>query len=123
MPDRPEPRDFEGAALLVAAEMVKLLVERHHKYGPANINRHGERGIVVRLGDKLARLERAYGLEPHCWNCGEAYGGEMAAAVCASFDDESLEDTWTDAGDYPIVALMLRRGWWMLPFREAGASA
>lgn len=112
------PQDFEAAAIIVATEMVKLLVERHRKYGPANINRHGEKGIVVRLGDKVSRLERAYGLEPHCWSCGAAYGGLMPPLEEGDFGDESLEDAWLDGGNYPIVALMVRRGWWMLPLRE-----
>ncbi len=112
------PKDFETAAIEVATEMVKLLVERHRKYGPSNINRHGETGIVIRIGDKLSRLERAYGLTPTCWKCGAPYGGDMQPLEDVSFSDESLEDAWVDAGNYPIVALMLRRGWWMLPLRD-----
>jgi hypothetical protein len=119
MPDQhaSQPTDFEGAALLVAAEMVKLLVERHRKYGPANIARHGERGCVVRMGDKLARLERAYGLAPTCWKCGAPYGGQMEPLEEAEFSDETLEDAWLDGGNYPLVAMMVRRGWWHLPLR------
>ncbi len=115
-----QPTDFEGAALLVAAGMVKLLVARHRKYGPANIARHGEKGCVVRMGDKLSRLERAYDLTPTCWNCGESYGGAMAPlAEGETFGDDSLEDAWLDGGNYPIIALMVRRGWWHLPPRGA----
>ena len=113
--DKTAPPDFEAAAHLVAKEMVALLVERHRKYGPANIARHGERGIVVRMGDKLSRLERAYDLTPSCWACGAPYGGDMEAIEDAEFGDESLEDAWLDGGNYPLVALMVRRGWWHLP--------
>ncbi len=109
------PTDFESAAHLVAKEMVALLAERHRKYGPANIARHGERGAVVRMGDKLSRLERAYGLTPTCWKCGAPYGGDMEPLGDGEFTDESLEDAWLDGGNYPLVALMVRRGWWHLP--------
>ncbi len=35
----------------------KLLVAKHHDYGDGNLDKYGFLGIVIRMSDKLARLE------------------------------------------------------------------
>lgn len=81
---------FENDVRKVLDGVFDTLVKRHQKYGEGNISRHGMTGLVVRLGDKLARLEN--GLESH--------------------EDESLEDTLTDFAGYATIALMWERGMW-----------
>ena len=38
-------------------DLVALLARKQHDYGPENILRFGNRGLLVRLHDKVARLE------------------------------------------------------------------
>lgn len=81
--------DFAG----IAAELVLLLKERHEKYGPTNIaNAYGGpmNGLLVRMGDKFARLQ--HGLDEH--------------------KDESVDDTLWDIAGYALIALLVRRGEW-----------
>lgn len=95
-----EPQTFEETVDLVLDGMRAVLIERQRKYGPENIRRHGEIGLAVRCGDKLARLDHHY--------FGE--GKETP--------DESIDDSWTDLGNYAVIALMVRRGLWGLPLSD-----
>lgn len=99
------PKTFEEAVDLVMADMRQVLIDRQRKYGPENIRRHGELGLAVRCGDKLARLDFHY--------FGE--GKETP--------DESLDDSWTDLGNYATIALMVRKGWWGLPMADEAKGA
>jgi len=81
---------FEDNVDEMLGELRAVLISRHRKYGPANINKHGVLGIKIRLDDKQARLE--YSEENH--------------------DDESVDDTLIDKANYYIIWLMLRRGLW-----------
>lgn len=96
-----KPETFEDAVDLVLEEMRSVLIERQRKYGPENIRRHGEIGLAVRCGDKLARLDNYY------------FGNGKDAP------DESIDDSWTDLGNYSAIALMVRRGLWGLPLEKA----
>ena len=97
-PDGPLPSD-EDLALLedyfygIAYDLKDLLLERHAKYGSGNIAEDGLPGIVVRLGDKVARLKTL-----------QRGAGEAV--------DESIEDTLMDVANYAIIALMYRNGSW-----------
>ena len=82
---------FEYEVCRVLAEVYELLLAKRHDYGKANIEKHGESGILVRLDDKLARLAHLQG----------------AAETQAS---ESIDDTWLDIAGYAVLALLLRRG-------------
>ncbi|MDI3341267.1 MAG: hypothetical protein QJR03_12130 [Sphaerobacter sp.] len=95
-----EPRTFEEAVDLVLADMRRVMIERQRKYGPDNIRMFGEKGVVIRCHDKLARLAHFH------------FGGGTDAS------DESIDDSWIDTGNYAAIALMLRRGWWGLPLSD-----
>lgn len=69
----------------------RMMESRHQKYGPGNIAEYGEQGLLVRLGDKYARLKN--GLE-------------------TDFADESVEDTVRDVVGYGLIWLMWRKGLW-----------
>ena len=78
-------------------ELLDMLVDRHHKYGPGNINRFKELGLIVRLSDKVARLR----------NLQDGNGAHVT--------DETVVDTWMDIVGYTAIAIMLRDDTFDLP--------
>lgn len=80
-------------ALLLALSNVALLDRKQRDYGPKNIASTGEFGVLVRLTDKLARMERLLtkSLDPK---------------------NESLLDTYTDISNYGLIAALVRSGKW-----------
>lgn len=78
------------AALCEAA----VLLDRKNKdYGPGNISAFGEKGVIVRLNDKIERLKTLV------WND-------------KSPEHEKVSDTWLDVTNYGIIGLMCHRGEW-----------
>lgn len=73
----------------------RVFQERQKKYGRSNIARAGAHGVVIRLGDKMARLEGAY------------LNGRDTEVP-----DETIEDTWVDVANYGLIGLMCRLGYW-----------
>jgi hypothetical protein len=90
----PNTRAFELMWLRRAATAFSIFVERQKKYGPTNIARHGCTGVIVRLGDKLARLEHTY-----------IEGYPMPP-------DESPVDAWIDGANYNLIGWMCHDGEW-----------
>ncbi|MCB2146584.1 MAG: hypothetical protein KQI81_08925 [Deltaproteobacteria bacterium] len=82
---------YEKALQDVFDEVITMLKAKHKDYGTDNLKRHGERGIIIRCDDKLARLSHLI---------------DTPAAV-----NESGEDSWMDLIGYGVQAIMLRRGW------------
>lgn len=72
------------------AEIRQMMLDRHRKYGAGNIAKHGLKGLEVRLGDKLARIE----------------AGNLDHA------DESFRDTWRDIVGYGLIGLLWIDGRW-----------
>lgn len=91
---------YEQALDAQWTELRALLRRKHRKYGTANLLRHGEHGILVRLDDKTARL---------------AY---MLAHPDESPDDEAMEDTIRDVAGYALQWIMMRDGTLTLPMEE-----
>lgn len=62
--------------------------------GPGNIAAFGERGVVMRLADKHSRLKTIVwdGKEPRL--------------------SEPVENEYADMSVYPIIARLVRAGWW-----------
>lgn len=81
---------FEVALDEALAEVRELMISRHRKYGPGNIARHGETGILVRLGDKYERLDNN----------------------SDDLSDESVDDTIDDVIGYGVIWKMWRKGTW-----------
>ena len=73
---------------------LKLFDRKQRDYGSGNIAVFGDKGILIRLFDKLHRLKNLYDR-----------GGEAAVA-------ESIEDTWRDLCNYAAMALTCRAGKW-----------
>jgi hypothetical protein len=72
------------------AEVQDIMVSRHKKYGPGNISEFGELGLLVRLGDKFARLKNNR----------------------EDFSDESVDDTVAVLIGYSLIWKMVRAGDW-----------
>ena len=77
----------------VALQDVKLFDKKQHDYGSENIAAFGERGVVVRMNDKLARLRRLV------WS-------SLSPA------NEAIADSYADIGVYSVIARLCREGRW-----------
>ena len=78
------------------AEVMQLLLEKNAKYGNNNLTKYGHTGILVRLSDKLSRLENM---------------SEAGAKNVKEYDElrESIEDVYKDIAGYGILGLKLMR--------------
>ena len=72
---------------------VELFDRKHSDYGKNNISISGQIGIVVRMFDKLARIQNLLNKE-----------GEP--------NEESLEDSWVDLMNYAGIGKLLGNGKW-----------
>ena len=89
------PDDFESAALQEALlnlylRKYTIMAERHRKYGPGNIAASGVAGLIVRIRDKLARIEHT---KEH-------------------YVDENYFDSWIDLSNYADIAVLYEQGSW-----------
>ena len=73
----------------IASEIADMLIKKNADYGDKNLTKHGMTGIIVRLSDKLARLENL-----------QHKKGQV---------EETTEDTLKDIAGYAINALRLKR--------------
>lgn len=76
--------------------LVDLLVQRHHKYGPGNINEFKEYGLLVRMSDKVARIKNGSG----------------------DFEDDAFLDSYYDLVGYAAIAHMLANDTFNLPLEN-----
>lgn len=82
----------------IAAKLVQVhetFKKKQASYGPGNIAEFGERGVFIRMNDKMKRLKRL------------VWDGEPNP-----LDDETIEDTFIDIADYAVIALVVRDGGW-----------
>lgn len=75
------------------------LVKKQRDYGSKNIEKFGINGIVIRIHDKIARLENLLGKN-------------------LSAENEPLQDTLLDIVGYSIIALMWNNNYFMAPLVE-----
>lgn len=76
-------------------DLVELLASKQHDYGSKNILKFGERGILVRLWDKISRYD----------NLSKRYTAY----------NESVRDTLSDMIGYVVLLYMVRAGVFTLP--------
>lgn len=104
----PEPEGtatFEEAIDRLWQEIVRpLLIERQGEYGPDNLTCYGMRGIYVRAGDKVARIEH------------------MTERLGLSTNHIGYDDPLRDLAGYGIMGMMLLRGWLGLPLEEEAGT-
>jgi hypothetical protein len=89
---------FEERSLEVWMAAYKLMLTKHHDYGPKNIALApggALNGLIVRMHDKKARYENLIerGVDPK---------------------NESLRDTFIDMANYALIAVMVLDGDWPL---------
>lgn len=98
------PNDtFEKAVSSVIEEMYEVMLAKQQDYGPGNISKFGELGVLVRASDKVERLSHLLqsGREPN---------------------HESLEDSWLDLANYGLIGLIVHRGLWGAPMADGGGE-
>ncbi len=76
-----------------------ILIRKQHDYGHENIARFGRTGLLVRVHDKIARLENL-------------------AAKQVPPGNESVEDNYIDVIGYAAIGVMWERGWFMLDMEK-----
>lgn len=77
----------------VFCECAVLLDEKNRDYGPGNISAFGEKGVIVRLNDKVERLKTLVWGDKHP-------------------EHEKVSDTWLDIANYGVIGLLCHRGDW-----------
>lgn len=84
---------------LTQKECVRILVKKQKDYGPENIRRFGRQGLLVRLHDKIARLENLYnsGRQP---------------------ENETIYDTYLDIVNYTAIGIMWENDKFLLPLKN-----
>lgn len=85
-----------GGYFLTEKTTTTTLIRKQRDYGPENIARFGRQGLLVRLHDKVARLENltARGLNP---------------------ENESIYDNFLDVVGYCAIGVMWESGDFLLP--------
>jgi hypothetical protein len=81
---------------LTMVQVHQTLVRKQKDYGPENIRRFGRKGLMIRLHDKVARLENLDG------------GGRGP-------ENESVIDTFLDIVGYCAIGIMWERKEFLLP--------
>jgi hypothetical protein len=101
--------DIGASALELAAKndlsisqktLVRTLCRKQHDYGVHNILRFGQQGLLIRVWDKISRLENL-----------ERKSKDPQVA------NESQIDTMLDIAGYATIGIMLERGWFRLPLQ------
>ena len=85
--------ETEMAALLLT--LFEVFKKKQASYGKGNISKFGERGVFIRMHDKMERLYNMV------W-----YGKDNP------LNDETVDDTYMDLADYALIALLVRSGAW-----------
>lgn len=78
--------------------LVTTLCKKQHDYGPLNILRFDQQGVMIRVWDKISRLDNL-----------------TRRAYDPAVENESTIDTLLDIAGYSAIGIMLRRGWFRLP--------
>jgi len=95
-----EPETFDEACQIIATQIAYVVISKQHDYGHDNILGFGDKGLVVRMWDKVSRLKNLI------WN-----GSGIAK-------HESIQDTFIDIAGYAIIGLMLEKEWFTLELKE-----
>jgi len=85
----------------VADHVHGVLVRKQMDYGHENIRRFGRVGLIVRIQDKVARLENL-----------------VARGATDDPENESITDNVVDVMGYASIGLMWEAGSFLLPLRE-----
>ena len=120
------PSTFGEMVERIQNESADIMFERREKYGEDNISIMGESGVVVRLTDKMERLNQyqrvtdLFSAAATMRNMGFIETGTFNILVekihaVSTAKDETVDDTLLDLMNYAMIMLAVRRGWWGLP--------
>jgi len=90
-------QSFEDEAHKLVAEAITLLVNKRRDYGDNSL-KGGPHGIVIRMTDKMGRLENLMGISDGSFKPRSAIIG-----------DEQIDDTVKDLLNYAILFMMEAR--------------
>ena len=76
--------------------LVKTLIKKQRDYGPENIRRFGRQGLIIRVHDKVARLENLVN-------------------TSSEPNNESIQDTVMDIAGYSAIGIMWENQQFLLP--------
>ena len=93
-------KTFEESCREMALEIAEVVISKQHDYGHDNILSFREKGLVVRLWDKVSRLKNLLWVND------------------SEPENESVVDTFTDIAGYSIIALMLHKNTFKNESRE-----
>lgn len=80
----------------IVKEMREIIAKKNNDYGDDNIGALGEKGIFVRIWDKVSRLKSLVWLNKN-----------------AQVSNESIDDTLMDLANYAIINMIVRRNRWI----------
>lgn len=86
-------------------EVHETLVRKQRDYGPENIRRFGRQGLMVRMHDKVARLENLLSIDG---------GGKP--------QNESIRDNLLDVVGYSAIGIMWESMQFLLPLKSPAAT-
>lgn len=85
--------DLGRKALRQAIANVVLLDQKNQDYGSENLNTWGSFGVLVRLGDKISRLNNLLRIKMD--------------SNKAKPKHESISDSWADAANYALIGQIM----------------
>ena len=93
-----QKQQFSKKIAFGSAYMHTIVTKKQQDYGPENIARFGRTGLLVRMHDKIARLENLF-------DSGRAP------------ENESINDNILDIIGYSCIAMMWEEGTFLLPLQ------
>ena len=84
---------YEEHLVDLLSDIKKMLLAKHHDYGTNNLKKRGLPGIMVRLDDKIARIDNL-----------------LMNQENVHVEDESIVNTFIDIAGYAIQAILLEEG-------------
>lgn len=93
------PESFEDAFFIVQCFKREVVKYKQRKYGKKNVLVRLFQGLLTRLDDKYARINKLYGTSN------------------VARDDKDASDTWLDISNYSDFGLMLMARLWGKPLR------
>lgn len=86
--------ELEKEMVTLMTRAFELFKRKQASYGSENIAEFGEKGVLIRVHDKIKRLVRLV------WHS------------VKNPLDETINDTWMDIAVYALIAVLVREGKW-----------
>lgn len=87
--------ELEKHMALLLNKLFEIFKSKQASYGSTNISEFGEKGVIIRMNDKIKRIIR---LRFH--------------DLPDPLKDENAEDTYIDLADYSLIALLCMKKLW-----------